>query len=57
MREGGRQRNTANVFDADELAYNIVLCAKPAGNNSSCICLIFHPCFRLSLFIPLKTNE
>ncbi len=57
VREGGRQRDTANVFDADELAYKIILCAKPAGNNSSCIWLIFHPRFRLSLFIPLKTNE
>lgn len=37
VREAGRQRDTMNVFDADELAYRIILCAKPAGNNSSCI--------------------
>lgn len=37
MRDGGRQEKTGNVFDADELAHTITLCAKPGGNNSPSI--------------------
>lgn len=36
-KERQAEENTVNVFDADELAYGIILCARPAGNNSSCI--------------------
>lgn len=39
------------------LVKRVIVCARPTGNCTFHIWLIFHPCFRLSLFIPLKTNE
>lgn len=38
-----RQGNSPSAFDADELASTIILGAKAAANNSSCIWLILHP--------------
>lgn len=37
----GRQAEKLRMCDADELAYRIILFAKPAGNNSTYICQVF----------------
>lgn len=52
-----RQAEKLRMCDADELAYRIILFAKPAGNNSTCICQIFHPPSWIYMFIPLKANK